>query len=102
MVSSPDAQYLLDQSIAKAVTKGLLLNKRMRVPSFEMVFVNIEDIVEGEESFLAEMKANMLEGIEVNILHSHATCIVYIVYMYTDLHLIKFENIMFHLLHSMF
>ena len=70
MVSSPDAQYLLDQSIAKAVTKGLLLNKRMRVPSFEMVFVNIEDIVEGEESFLAEMKANMLEGIEVGILHS--------------------------------
>ena len=70
MVSSPDAQYLLDQSFAKAVTRGLLLNKRMRVPSFEMVFVNIEDIVQGEERFLAEMKANMLEGIEVGILHS--------------------------------
>ena len=47
------------------MTKGLLLKKRVRVPNIEMVFVNIEDIVQGEESFLAEMKANMLEGIEV-------------------------------------
>ena len=38
------------------------------MPNIEVVFVNIEDIVEGEESFLAEMKANMLQGIEVYIL----------------------------------
>ena len=66
---SSDAQFLLEQSVSKAVTKGMLLNKRMRAPNIETIFVNIEDIVQGEERFLAEMKANMLRGIEVGILH---------------------------------
>ena len=91
MVSSPDAQYLLDQSIAKAVTKGLLLNKRMRVPSFEMVFVNIEDIVQGEERFLAEMKANMLEGIEVGILHSMLR--IYILHNFQHFMFLKLKSV---------
>ena len=55
----------MEQSIAKAVTKGLLSKKKVRVPNIKMVFVNIKDLVQGEEIFLAEMKANMLEGIEV-------------------------------------
>ena len=65
----PDAQFLLKQSIAKAVTKGLLLKKKVKVPKIEVVFVNIKDIVEGEEIFLAEMKANMLQEIQVSFGH---------------------------------
>ena len=64
-----DAQFLLEQSIAKAVTKGLLLKKKVKVPKIEVVFVNIKDIVEGEEIFLAEMKANMLQEIQVSFGH---------------------------------
>ena len=47
---------------------GLLTEKKVRVPSIETVFVNIDDIVFGEEEFLAEMKSNLLEGLEVSII----------------------------------
>jgi len=59
-----DVQFLLEHSIAKALTKGLLTWKKVRVPSIETVFVDIDDIVFGEEEFLAEMKSNLLEGLE--------------------------------------
>ena len=63
-----DVQFLLEHSIAKALTRGLLTEKKVRVPSIETVFVNIDDIVLGEEEFLAEMKSNLLEGLEVGII----------------------------------
>ena len=63
-----DVQFLLEHSIAKALTKGLLTSKKVNVPSIETIFVNIDEIVLGEEEFLAEMKSNLLEGLEVSII----------------------------------
>ena len=45
------------------------MKKKVKVPKIEVVFVNIKDIVEGEEIFLAEMKANMLQEIQVSFGH---------------------------------
>ena len=44
---SPDAQFLLEQSIAKAVTKGMLLNKRMRAPNIKVRIVMSIVIIRG-------------------------------------------------------
>ena len=59
---------MLSHSVSKVYTKGVVLKiseRQLRIPSVEFVYVDIEEVVRGEEALLLEMKENTDNQIKV-------------------------------------
>merc|ERR1711860_86034 len=61
-----ESDKLLVNTISKIVSQGVIKRRRkwkLRIPKIKLIFVDIEDIIAGNEDFINEMKKNTDKGI---------------------------------------